>query len=123
MKQLSQDVLSDMIKTRRKEKKITQEQLCDLTGINRSMIGRIERKDYIPSISQLEKLAEILDFEIEELFVNTDKPTVFTAFRGANLTPQEQEGVKHLTTMMLAAKQQIMLHRALYRDMEETHCE
>lgn len=87
------------------------------------MIGRIERKDYIPSISKLEKLAEIFKFVIEELFVNTDKPTVFTAFRGANLTPQEQKGVKRLTTMMLVAKQQIMLHRALYRDMEETHCE
>ena len=44
------------------------------------------------------------------------KPTVYTAFRGENLTPQEQDGVEHLFEMMLAVKKQIVLRRALHHD-------
>ncbi len=116
MKQLSLEKLADMIKKQRNQKGLTQEQLCEMTGINRTMIGRIERKDYIPSIPQLEKLAEKLSFDIDILFIDDNRPTVFTAFRGSNLTSQEQDGVEHLMQMMLAAKQQIMLKRALYHE-------
>ena len=60
MKHLSLQRLSDLIKQRRNEKNITQEQLCEKTGINRNMIGRIERMTYVPTIPQLEKLADVL---------------------------------------------------------------
>ena len=46
------------------------------------MIGRIERMDYIPTIPQLEKLAEVLDFDVDRLFVENNQSTVFTAFVG-----------------------------------------
>ena len=62
MKRLSLVDLAETIKNKRTEKGITQEQLCEKTGINRNMIGRIERMDYIPTIPQLEKLAEVLGF-------------------------------------------------------------
>lgn len=112
MKQLSQIRLADIVKRQRNIKGVTQEQLCVQTGINRTMIGRIERMDYLPSIPQLEILGKVLDFEIVNLF-EEKQPTVFTAFRGANLSQEEQDGVEHLFDMMLAAKQQIMLKRAL----------
>ncbi|MDU3688714.1 MAG: helix-turn-helix transcriptional regulator, partial [Anaerococcus hydrogenalis] len=35
-------------------KKFTQRNLSDLTGINRTMISRIESCDYVPSIDQLQ---------------------------------------------------------------------
>ena len=54
----------------RKEKKLSQKQLSELTGINRGMIVRLEAQDYIPSIPQLESLGEVLDFEPTSLFVN-----------------------------------------------------
>ena len=66
MMHLSLNRLSDLLKQKRNEKKITQEQLCEKTGINRNMIGRIERMTYIPTIPQLEKLAEVLAFHIED---------------------------------------------------------
>ena len=69
MKRLSLVDLAETIKNKRTEKGITQEQLCEKTGINRNMIGRIERMDYIPTIPQLEKLAEVLGFEVDRLFV------------------------------------------------------
>lgn len=112
MKHLSLTKLSDVLKQKRNEKNITQEQLCERTGINRNMIGRIERMTYIPTIPQLEKLAETLSFDIEELFVDDDKPGVYTAFRGNHMTSEERRGTERLMDMMVAAKQQIMLRKA-----------
>lgn len=77
MKRLSLVDLAETIKNKRTEKGITQEQLCEKTGINRNMIGRIERMDYIPTIPQLEKLAEVLGFEVDRLFVENNQPTDF----------------------------------------------
>ena len=75
MKKLSIDKLSNTIISKRKEKKLTQSQLADSTGINRVMIGRIENKEYIPSIEQLQKLGEILNFEVVDLFID-EKPII-----------------------------------------------
>ena len=69
MKKLSQSLLVKTILEKRKEKKITQQELADLTGINRAMLSRLETGDFIPSISQLESLGEILGFEPISLFV------------------------------------------------------
>lgn len=116
MKQLSQEMLAEIVKKQRNAQGLTQEQLSDKTGINRAMIGKVERQEYIPSIPQLERLAQILQFDIGGLFVDQMKPTVYTAFRGENLTPQEQDGVEHLFEMMLAVKKQIVLRRALHHE-------
>ena len=113
MKLLSQKALAEIVKNRRNNLHYTQETLSELTSINRVMIGKIERACYIPSIPQLEKLAEVLKFDINEIFFEK-KPMVYTAFRGENLTPSEKAGVDHLFKMMLAAKQQIVLRRALH---------
>lgn len=116
MKHLSLTKLSDVLKQKRSEKSITQEQLCERTGINRNMIGRIERMTYIPTIPQLEKLAQVLSFDIEELFVDDNKPDMYTAFRGSHMTSEERKGTEHLMDMMVAAKQQIMLRKALHHE-------
>ena len=86
---------------------------AEKTGINRNTIGRIERMDYIPTIPQLEKLAEVLNFDMDKLFVESNCPTVFTAFRGPHLTQEERAGADHLMEMMLVARQQIILRKAL----------
>lgn len=69
MKKLSTALLAQTLCTQRKAKGITQAQLSKLTGINRSMIGRIESETYKPTTDQLEVLAEVLDFEVTDLFV------------------------------------------------------
>lgn len=68
MKKLSTALLAQTVKRQRKEKNITQALLSEITGINRSMIGRLENQTFKPSFDQLEKLAEVLDFEIVDLF-------------------------------------------------------
>ena len=69
MKKISMDLLADTVIRQRKAKHLTQKQLSDLTGINRTMISRLEKKDYQPSIQQLETLGEVLDFEPVDLFI------------------------------------------------------
>ena len=70
MKKLSQTLLGSTVINARKHKNMTQQELADLTGINRAMISRLESNDYMPSITQLEQLGEVLEFEPFELFVN-----------------------------------------------------
>ena len=73
MKKLSFRLLAETVKTKRKEKGLTQIDLAKLTGINRSMIGQLENMTFKPSIEQLEALAEALDFDITNLYVDDAK--------------------------------------------------
>lgn len=70
--------MTDTIIAKRKEQKLTQAQLAEMTGINRGMISRLESSDYTPSIDQLQSIAEVLNFEVVDLFeddkVVSDKP-------------------------------------------------
>lgn len=78
MKKLSQNKMIDTILSKRKAMGLTQASLADKTGINRVMIGRIENREYMPSIDQLERLGEALGFEVTDLFIDeklTYKPT------------------------------------------------
>lgn len=74
MKKISYSKMTDTIITKRKELQLTQTQLAEKTGINRAMISRLESQDYIPSIDQLQTIAETLGFEVIDLFEN-DKAT------------------------------------------------
>ena len=76
MEKLSTKKLTQVITTNRKKLGLTQQELADKTGINRSMISHIESEDYVPSIPQLEQLSSCLDFDITDLFVenNTTQP-------------------------------------------------
>lgn len=70
MKKLSIDKLVETIHALRNEKGLTQAQLADATGINRAMIGRIENKDYVPTVEQMQMLGETLGFEVVDMFVD-----------------------------------------------------
>ena len=68
MKKLSIEKLVGTVHRLRKAKGLTQAQLASVTGINRAMIGRLENKDYIPTVEQLQALGEALGFEVVDLF-------------------------------------------------------
>lgn len=72
MKKLSQSLLSTTVLEQRKAKNMTQQQLADATGINRALISRLEQRDFIPSIEQLEALGEVLGFEPTSVFINSN---------------------------------------------------
>lgn len=70
MKKLSTAQLADTIIRLRKQQHMTQAQLAAETGINRSLVSRIEKQDFMPSIEQLEALGDVLHFDITELFIS-----------------------------------------------------
>lgn len=76
MKKLSPSRLADTVVRLRKQKSMTQAQLCEATGINRALISRIEQQDFVPSIEQLENLGYVLDFDITELFTNSSSEKI-----------------------------------------------
>ena len=60
--------LGRRIRTLRKSRNLTQEQLGGKAGINYKHLGAIERGDENPSLSILTKIADGLGVEISELF-------------------------------------------------------
>ncbi|MCI5773947.1 MAG: nucleotide sugar dehydrogenase [Erysipelotrichaceae bacterium] len=68
MKRLNLNLLTNKVIEARKQKKITQQKVSELTGIDCAMLSLIESMDYVPSIEQLEKLSEVLEFDILDLF-------------------------------------------------------
>lgn len=84
MKNLSLEKLVITIHALRKEKGLTQAQLAEVTGINRAMIGRIENKDYMPTVEQLQSLGEVLGFEVVDMFMEDSADDTTTAHTMAN---------------------------------------
>ena len=113
MKKLSTAKLAETIKIKRKEKGLTQEELSNLTGVNRVMIGRIEHENFVPSITQLESLANVLEFQITNMFVEKNENNSFIALRSEAVNQTEKEGIDKLFTMMLSLRQQILLRSKL----------
>ena len=73
MKKLSLRLLAEMVVGRRREMGLTQTELAEMTGINRSILSRLESEDYMPSVDQLEALSEVLGFDTKTLFVSDQK--------------------------------------------------
>lgn len=82
MKKLSQSLLSELVISKRKALKMTQQDVADATGINRALVSRLEKKDFIPSIPQLEQLSDILGFEPDSVFITSG-----TMYKHDSLSP------------------------------------
>ena len=74
MRHFSPARLSELIVSRRKQMHMTQAQVSHLTGINRSTLSNIEGMSFTPGIQQLEALAQALEFDLTELFVEDPAP-------------------------------------------------
>ncbi|MDD6071693.1 MAG: nucleotide sugar dehydrogenase [Clostridiales bacterium] len=72
MKKLSTALLAEIIKNKRKELNLSQQQLADKTGINRAQLSRLETEDYYPLIPQLEALGDVLGFELDDVFISQE---------------------------------------------------
>lgn len=67
MQKLSSSLLASTVALNRKNKKISQSRLSELTGINRALISRIESQDFVPSVDQLLALSNALGFQISDV--------------------------------------------------------
>mgnify|MGYP003291268221 FL=1 len=68
MKHLALNKLAETVAGKRKALGISQTALSESTGINRSILSRLEAEDYTPSVDQLLALSEVLDFNYSDLF-------------------------------------------------------
>lgn len=85
MKNFSISKLAETILTQRKLLGLTQQDLADKAGINRSMLCRLENQDYVPSLDQLTRLANTLQFDVGDVFIEYQKP-VFNRVIPRNIT-------------------------------------
>ncbi len=85
MKKLSMSLLAELVAQKRKEKSMTQKELAEATGINRSLVSRLEKKDFIPSIPQLERLGEVLGFDLNAVFINSETTTTLRSTSPMNI--------------------------------------
>ena len=74
MKNFSISKLAQLILSQRKLLNLTQQELADRAGINRSMLCRLENQDYVPSLDQLTRLATVLDFDVTDVFIEYSAP-------------------------------------------------
>ena len=74
MKNFSISKLAETVLRQRKLLNLTQQDLADKAGINRSMLCRLENQDYVPSIDQLTRLANALQFDVTDVFIEYSKP-------------------------------------------------
>ena len=72
MKHLSIHLLAETVVSRRKALKLSQTELSKATGINRSLLSRLESNDYSPSVDQLLALSAVLDFKTSDVIVEED---------------------------------------------------
>ena len=69
MKKISIPLLATTVYNKRKEKKLTMEEVAEKTGMHRTSLSRLEKQDYLPTIDQLQALGELLEFDITSLFL------------------------------------------------------
>ena len=75
MKHISLELLSGIVVSRRRSLKLSQTELSRKAGINRSLISRLEAKDYCPSVDQLLSLSQVLRFSIYDVIVDEETKT------------------------------------------------
>lgn len=113
MATISMTLLSDTVQKSRKKLGFTQQEVQEMTGINRQIIGRIEKGDFLPSLPQLNALSEKLGFEIVDLLEEDSEQSVIYAMRGQSRSAEEEKGIEKLFSMMSFLKAQKMLRSKL----------
>jgi transcriptional regulator with XRE-family HTH domain len=64
---LDKKILGNIIKSKRKEMKLTQYDLSKKTGLSRNYISDIENGRYMPSTESLSKIAVCIDLDLNVL--------------------------------------------------------
>lgn len=92
---MNQEKIGKFISLSRKNKRLTQEQLAEKLGVSINAVSKWERGLNLPDVSLMEKLCEVLDFTLNELFA------------GEKLTNEEmvRKSEKHIMSLMMTLKQ------------------
>ena len=72
--------LGSLVRSKRKERKLTQADVAEMIGVSTQHYSRIERGEYIPSLQTFLKLANVLDLDMSRLGISTDKEVSSTMY-------------------------------------------
>ena len=84
MKHLSLEKLAEVVTSKRKAMKLSQFVTAERAGMNRSLLSRLEQQEFTPSVDQLLALAEVLEFDHRDVFVDDT---------AADVTPVEHKKI------------------------------
>lgn len=92
---MNQEKIGKFISLSRKNKRLTQEQLAEKLSVSINAVSKWERGLNLPDVSLMEKLCEVLDFTLNELFA------------GEKLTNEEmvRKSEKNIMSLMMTLKQ------------------
>ena len=92
---MNKEKIGKFISLSRKNKRLTQEQLAEKLGVSINAVSKWERGLNLPDVSLMEKLCEVLDFTLNELFA------------GEKLTNEEmvRKSEKNIMSLMMTLKQ------------------
>jgi len=114
MKKISSERLGSLIIEKREYLGLTQEELGEKTGINRQIIGRIEKSKHIPSIIQLNSIMSVLDFDLNQISEEQDEKNVFVAMMGKAETSNDKEWLEDMVSMMLCLRKHTRIRNAMH---------
>ena len=75
---LKKNLLGENITKARKSRNISQAELAEKIGVDRSSISHYESGTKCPTLQKIELIAEVLDVKIEELLIPTDNTSMGT---------------------------------------------
>lgn len=113
MNKISTEKLGSVIIKKREQLNLTQEELGEKTNINRQMIGRIENKNHIPSIEQLNRLMSVLNFDLSDVTESEQEKNVFLAMMGKAETSNDKEWLDEMISMMLCLRKHSRIRNAI----------
>ena len=107
---MDQQKIGEFLKTLRKEKSLTQEDLADKMNVSRRTVSRWETGSNLPDLSILVELADLYDVDMREIFngerkqENMDKDLNETMLMAADYTDDNlQKTLKRFQLMFIGA--------------------
>lgn len=87
-------MFKDNLKKLRREKKITQEELSKIIGVERSSIGKYESSGVIPSVDVLNKIADYFNVSVDYLLGRSNAPAnPIDPFSFSNIQPVKKHRI------------------------------
>ena len=107
---MDQQKIGEFLKTLRKDKKLTQEELADKMNVSRRTVSRWETGSNLPDLSILVELADLYDVDMREIFngerkdETVDKDLKETMLMAADYTDDNMKKVmKRMQLMFIGA--------------------
>lgn len=87
-----QDRLSSRLKAARREKNLSLDAIAKLSGVSRSMVSQIERRESSPTVATLWNLTRALQMDLAELLDPGEAPPVIEVMQAEQTPTIEQRG-------------------------------